>query len=128
MKPPTEPITPRDIIGRTLAPNDYVAYPVSVGSSNGITVGQIVEFKFKRPAPGQESFHYPDLIECPQDQAWTYKARVKPLRTTAGYYDVDDWDGVRPVTVSKVENLVLIDTEHVEDELLAKRRARRQAV
>lgn len=119
---PRDPQNPADLIGRPITVGDYVVYPVG-SSSPGMTVGRIIEFKFKRPANPTATWYH-DWIDCPQDQAVKYTVRIKPLVSQGGYYWRKDEEGVRPVTVQKVENLVRVDAEHVEDSFAKAERER----
>lgn len=114
-----DPNNPTDLLGRSIEVGDFVAFPTLSGRSAVTTVGRIDKINFKAKVPGK----YNTWMDVGQGSAEKYTVRIQPMVST-GYY----WSGEstgeppRPVTIQKVENIVKLDVDDVEDALAERNR------
>lgn len=123
-----DPNNPTDLMGRPLDVGDYVAWGISRGSSGvAMSVGRIERINFTRPKieydwegkPYEGSKNEP----CCPPHAKRYTVAIKPLSTTSYYHSAKVYDpsrpvgerfqknpeGIKTVTIQKVENLVKVE-------------------
>lgn len=142
-----DPNDPRDMLGQPIAEGDYVSWPISIGRSVGMSVGEIVRINFKHKNPD-----YPfkssasEYVNGAQQGALHYTLSLRPLITTGHYHEQTEYipqgfvdehgrtrhfkptgKGVRPVTLRHVGKVLRLHAANVEDALAEAARSEEHA-
>lgn len=109
-----DPKNPTDLMGRTIADGDIVAWGTTWGRSPAVCVAEIDKILFKRKAIGCGPWGGDKWEECAQQDAEKYQLRLRPIKTTGDMsYESGHWRGPasdqdRPKTktIHLVQNVV----------------------
>lgn len=80
-----DPANPRDMLGQPIVEGDFVSWPISIGRSTGMSVGEIVTINFKHKNPDRHEPPYKEWINGEQQGADHYTLSLRPVIST-GYY------------------------------------------